>query len=78
MKICCNIALMVAALGVCGCQMTSAPDAVKSTDIRYFEDSRTKLCFASIASSTYSGYNVVSIANVPCSVSEAVTVELIP
>lgn len=35
-------------------------------NIRYSQDQRTKLCFASLSSMTYLSWNVVSVTNVPC------------
>jgi hypothetical protein len=49
------------------CQMNGTSDNqdVKNS-ISYFKDERTGLCFASINSSTYTGYKVTSITCVPC------------
>lgn len=35
-------------------------------NLTYFRDERTGLCFAAVQSTSYYGYMVTSIANVPC------------
>lgn len=47
-----------------GCQNNSMPD-VKPTEIRYFHDPRTDLCFAA-TNSQHEGWMITSITNVPC------------
>lgn len=37
-----------------------------ASNIVYFEDKRTNLCFAALNSYTYGGYAVTSITNIPC------------
>lgn len=37
-----------------------------SDKVAYSQDARTDLCFATITSTTYMGYGVVSITSVPC------------
>jgi hypothetical protein len=48
-----------------GCQMNSLPDVVKSSDIRYFHDERTDICFAA-TNSYHEGYYSTTITYVPC------------
>lgn len=56
---------------VVGCSGGEAPDpgtAKKAAqNIAYSKDERTGLCYASVSSMSYAGYNVISITNVPCS-----------
>jgi hypothetical protein len=53
-------------LVLCGCQMNNPPTRPGPTDIVYFQDSRTRLCFAAINSTSYAGYEIMSISAVPC------------
>lgn len=48
-----------------GCQSNSIPDVVKPTNIRYFHDVRTDLCFAA-TNSQHEGWMITSITYVPC------------
>jgi hypothetical protein len=50
---------------IAGCQINSAPDAVSSTNLTYFRDARTDVCFAATNSQT-NGYYSTSITYVPC------------
>lgn len=60
-------ALLLAALAVACTNTSPAPPAVRLVpDIRYIKDERTGICFAAVQSRTYYGYNVVSLATVPC------------
>ena len=65
----CAAVLLAALLGACE-PITSTPEpetvARVSSEIAYFQDVRTGLCFASVSSASYSAYRVLSIANVPC------------
>jgi len=60
--------VLVLTLVVCGCgQDSSKPDVESIQDnIVYFRDGRTGLCFASVNSDTYYGWEVTSITCVPC------------
>lgn len=64
--------LIVLSLFVLGCQDTDNTnvDSVKKY-ITYFQDEQTGLCFASVNSTTYVGYEVTSIACVPCEQAKA-------
>lgn len=51
------------------CQMNSKPEwkQLKTSDnIVYFYDHRTQLCFAALNSTSYVGFEITSITNVPC------------
>jgi hypothetical protein len=48
-----------------GCQMNSAPDPVKSSNIVYFQDERTEVCFAA-TNSYHDGMYQTTITYVPC------------
>jgi len=47
------------------CQMSTKTNT-KELPITYFKDGRTGLCFAAVNSISNSGYEVTSIACVPC------------
>lgn len=53
-----------------GCEGGDAPNAgvaaKAASNVKYSKDERTGLCFASVTSTSYYGYQVVSITNVPC------------
>jgi hypothetical protein len=57
-------ALLVACEGGDSPNPTVAKSA--AANIVYTKDPRSGLCFGSITSRSYSGYEVVSITNVPC------------
>ncbi len=52
------------------CELPQTPSArstdVTATNMAYFKDPRTGLCFASIGSQTAYAYFVTSFTNVPC------------
>jgi hypothetical protein len=54
------------------CQETMPSQPIEQADIRYIKDSRTGLCFATLASYSYGAYHIVSIASVPCEAAEKV------
>lgn len=65
----CAVVLLAALLA--GCEpvtSTPAPETVSRVagELAYFQDARTGLCFASVSSASYSSYQVLSIATVPC------------
>lgn len=49
-----------------GCEQTYKVDAPPSTELTYFKDARTDLCFARINSNNGHFGQVISIAEVPC------------
>lgn len=58
---------IIAALTLFSCKNSVGDDhSVKSNGITYFKDTTTNLCYGKIQSPTYSGFNVASIACVPC------------
>jgi len=50
----------------CSCKTELTEDVTIQKEISYFKDKRTNLCFAYIYSTSYRGYEVVSITYVPC------------
>lgn len=59
--------LVVILITLFSCQNNSKTDVLKlKNGITYFKDDETNLCFATINSSTYGGYEIVSITCVPC------------
>jgi len=59
-----RLLLIAAALTLAGCENTQA---TKSSPLpSYYQDQRTGICFAAVSSQSYSTYQVVSIATVPC------------
>ena len=50
---------------LCSCQMSSSTN-YKKLSITYFKDVNTGLCFASVNSYSYMGYQIVSLTCVPC------------
>jgi hypothetical protein len=59
--------LFIGMMGFLSCQRTVRPDTENlGHDVMYFKDTITNLCYASIASKTYGGMDVVSITCVPC------------
>ena len=63
--------LSIAALALVSCAIPDKPSSSTARDLShnltYFEDRPRKLCFAAMESMSYSGYAIVTIANVPCS-----------
>jgi len=64
--------VVILALLMGGCYQTQ-PIALSSeqgksmaNEIRYVKDDRAGLCFATITSATYVGFQVISIATIPC------------
>ena len=51
---------------LCSCKTELTEDTIIQKEISYFKDKRTNLCFASVYSTSYNGYEVVSITHVPC------------
>jgi hypothetical protein len=49
-----------------GCQQNSKPSLPDESNIVYFKDSRTGVCFAALNSATYTNFHVTSITAVPC------------
>ncbi len=64
-------AVLLGVVFLTGCLGGDAPDpgtAKKAAqNVAYSKDERTGLCYASVSSVSYSGFNVISITNVPCS-----------
>lgn len=56
---------VVMILALAGCQYNNKPSVVNS-DLYYFRDNATGLCFAAINSTTAQLYRVTSITCVPC------------
>lgn len=60
---------LVCVLAACvGCNHTSSPNMTvdKKSDIVYFTDERTGVCFAAINSASADAYRITSIAAVEC------------
>ena len=55
---------------ISGCSGGNSPDPgtakTAAKNVVYSKDDRTNLCFGFVTSTSYAGYNVVSITNVPC------------
>lgn len=58
--------LIVLLIGMVSCQYTSKTEKFDVNDITYFRDSRTGICFASVASNGGHMNNIVSITSVDC------------
>jgi len=65
------VAVSLGALLFAGCSGGDAPDPgtakQAAQNIVYSKDERTGLCYPSVSSTSYAGYNLISITNVPCS-----------
>ena len=71
---------VLALIFLAGCTSNSAPDRsdLKSTNIVYFKDDRTNVCYAAMNSlDGHSGWHTTSITYVPCTpeVEKQITVE---
>lgn len=50
----------------CGEQVVSETKTNNMSNIIYFKDGKTNLCFAGITFASYGGYEITSITCVPC------------
>ena len=50
----------------CSCKTNFLSQDEMSNSISYFKDKRTNVCFASTYSTSYNGFEIVSITCVPC------------
>lgn len=57
---------MIILLCLISCQSTTKTEKFDVSDITYFRDSRTGICFASLASNGGHMNNIVSITSVDC------------
>jgi hypothetical protein len=60
-----TLAIATAIVVLVGCQTNSPAEKPNDRNITYFQDSRTKVCFAAM-NSQVDGYMSTSIATVPC------------